>query len=147
MGLAAVGPFNLGGIAAHARFESVNRLRTATGGRPCRVAAERASSLNGWAESTRAPCSYCADWDLLRESGITLGIVKFAQGMTVKSIIAKLERQQRDLKETIAAPRYLGAFGPHKAHHEIHSMTSRKRLVSTEARWWPANRSRSAYNG
>jgi hypothetical protein len=45
--------------------------------------------------------------------------------MTVKSIIAKLERQQRDLKEIIAALRYLEAFGPHKAHHEFHLMTSR----------------------
>jgi hypothetical protein len=37
-------------------------------GRPCRVAAERASSLNRWVESTRAPDSNCAEWHPLRES-------------------------------------------------------------------------------
>jgi DNA-binding NtrC family response regulator len=73
-----------------------------------------------------------------------LRVVKFAPSMTVKSIIAKLERQQRDLKEIIAALRYLEAFGPHRAHHEISFDDFEKRLVTQALRRAGGNQTEAA---
>jgi DNA-binding protein Fis len=56
-------------------------------------------------------------------------VVQLATSMTVKSIIAKLERLQRDLKEIIAALRHLDAFGP-KARHKISFDDFEKGLVA-----------------
>lgn len=61
--------------------------------------------------------------------GITWRMIEFAPSMTIKSIIARLERQQRDLKTIISALQDLKAFGPHKAHHDISFDEFEKRLV------------------
>ena len=49
--------------------------------------------------------------------------------MTLKSIIAKLQRQRRDLAEIITALRDLEAFGPHKTRYDISFDEFEKRLV------------------
>jgi DNA-binding NtrC family response regulator len=61
-------------------------------------------------------------------------VIESALSMTVKSIIAKLQRQQRDLKVIVAALRYLDALGPHKAHHKISFDDFEKRLVAQALR-------------
>ncbi len=50
--------------------------------------------------------------------------------MRIKSIIAKLERQQRDLKEIVATLRHVDAFGPHKVSRKTSLDEFEKRLVA-----------------
>ena len=71
-------------------------------------------------------------------------VIESALSMTVKSIIAKLQRQQRDLKEIVAALRYLDALGPHKAHHKISFDDFEKRLVARALRRTGGNQTESA---
>ena len=60
---------------------------------------------------------------------ITLRVIEFAPSMTLKHMIAKLEKQRRDLNGIITELRNLEAFGPHKANYDISFDEFEKRLV------------------
>lgn len=66
--------------------------------------------------------------------GITLRVIEFAPSMTLKRIIARLQRQRRDLNEIIPALRDLEGFGPHKARYDISLDDFEKCLVAQALR-------------
>lgn len=59
-------------------------------------------------------------------------------------MIAKLEKQQRDLKEIVAALRDLDAFGPHKVHRKTSLDDFEKRLVAQALKQAGGNQTEAA---
>jgi DNA-binding NtrC family response regulator len=64
--------------------------------------------------------------------------------MTIKSIIVKLKRHRRDLKEIVSALRDLEAFGAIKAHHKISFDGFEKRLVAQALKRAGGNQTQAA---
>jgi DNA-binding protein Fis len=71
-------------------------------------------------------------------------MIEFAPRMTLKRMIAKLEKQRRDLTEIITALRDLEAFGPHTSHYDISFDEIEKRLVEQALKRTGGNQTEAA---